>query len=308
MLQQTRVKTVLPYYGKFLRDFPSIDALERAPLERILRAWSGLGYYRRAENLKKAAGQLKRDHGSRLPRDYDKLCRLAGIGSYTAGAILSIAFQRRYPAVDGNVRRVLGRLFALSDEKGLHANAVALVPRSRPGDFNQALMELGAVLCAPQEPRCSQCPLSSECAARQGRDTTLRYGSHKRGNDKNVVWPLAIVRCRGKILLRRRASRGLLARLWELPGGEAKRPGRVAATLRDELAELGCPPIGRRAIAEIRHHITYRRIRAPIFLIECPPSVVTRLRGTRWRWIAPDEIRDYAVSSMTAKALKTLAQ
>src|SRR5262245_22247709 len=140
MLQQTQVLTVLPYYEKFLRALPNIAALDRAPLDRVLHLWSGLGYYRRAENLKKAARQVMRDYGGRLPRQYALLRELDGIGDYTAGAILSIAFRQRYPAVDGNVRRVLGRICALDSATRLRSIAAALMPRSRPGDFNQALM------------------------------------------------------------------------------------------------------------------------------------------------------------------------
>jgi A/G-specific adenine glycosylase len=167
MLQQTQVKTALPYYDRFIAAFPSIEALARAPLQRVLRLWSGLGYYRRAENLKKAAMQVVRNHGGKLPDNYQQLRNLAGIGDYTAGAILSIAFQQCYPAVDGNVRRVFARLFTITDEKLLRAMANRLVPRVRPGDFNQALMELGATTCTPQNPHCSACPVHRECAGRQ---------------------------------------------------------------------------------------------------------------------------------------------
>ncbi len=308
MLQQTQVKTALRYYEKFLRAFPNVDALGRAPLERILQAWAGLGYYRRAENLKKAALQLRRHHSGQLPRDYSNLRRLAGVGRYTAGAVLSIAFRQRYPAVDGNVRRVLGRLFALPDEKTLQSTAAALVPRSRPGDFNQALMELGALVCTPKEPSCKQCPLFSCCLARSAQ-TAMRFLHRRRYRaGKYVTWPLAIVRFRGKILLRRRAAKGLLAPLWELPGAEAARPDRPMATLRAQLAELVCAPWRARAIAEIRHSITHRRIRAPVFLIEYPALAARRLDGKRWRWIAPSALHKHAVSSMTAKAIKCLHQ
>lgn len=306
MLQQTRVETVLPYYEKFLRAFPTIQALRRAPLDRILRAWAGLGYYRRAENLKKAARQITRDHGGQMPREYEKLRGLAGVGDYTAGAVLSIAFQQRYPAVDGNARRVLGRLLNPGDEKELFAKAAALVSRSRPGDFNQAIMELGSTTCITKAPRCNQCPLSAECSARTGQEVRLRSSRQKQNKFKDVVWPLAIVRFRGKVLLRRRGANGLLARLWELPGAEAPRLDRVVPTLRGELAELGYTRIPPRPIAEIRHSITNRRIRAPVYLVEYPVTAAPQLGGKRWRWIAPAAGHNHAVSSMTVKALRTL--
>src|SRR5918992_420441 len=166
MLQQTQVKTVLPYYEKFLNAFPTIEALARAPHQRVLRVWSGLGYYRRADNLRQAARVVVRRYEGQNPSDYDELRSLPGIGDYTAGAVLSIAFQQSYSALDGNARRVLGRLFNPIGDRELHACAARLVPMSRPGEFNQALMELGATLCTPITPNCAACPVNLDCAAR----------------------------------------------------------------------------------------------------------------------------------------------
>ena len=304
MLQQTQVKTVLPYYDKFLKAFPNVDALARAPRERVLRLWSGLGYYRRAENLRSAARQLIRSNRGKIPRNYVELRALPGIGDYTAGAILSMAFRQRYPAVDGNVRRVLSRLFDLKNQTEVRARAAQLVPRSRPGDFNQALMELGATHCAPRLPNCAACPVNSECAARQSADFGRLLLSRKKNDFKDVTWPLAVVRRRGKILLRRRAATGLLARLWELPGGEIAKRERLEIALRRELQDsAGSFPAPRR-IGELRHSITYRRIRAPVYLFDCPSPARIRLPGTNWRWAARSELDDYPLSSMTRKALR----
>jgi A/G-specific adenine glycosylase len=306
MLQQTQVVTVLPYYEKFLRAFPTVEALHGAPLEKVLRAWSGLGYYRRAENLKKAARQIMREHNGRVPHDYEKLRSLAGIGEYSAGAILSIAFAQRYAAVDGNVRRVLSRVFAIADDKKLLSVAAALVPRARPGDFNQALMELGATHCAPREPRCERCPLAGHCTLRANKSAQVVHRRTKQIKFRNVLWPLAIVRQRGRILLRRRAVNGLLARLWELPGGEIAARALPLESLRCELRPLRCDVENRNHIGEIRHSITYRRIRAPIYVIDCRADLTLRLPNKQWRWFDQASIPDQAMSSMTAKALKTL--
>jgi A/G-specific adenine glycosylase len=308
MLQQTQVKTVLPYYVKFLTAFPSVAALDRAPLENVLRAWSGLGYYRRAENLKKAARQLMLIHTGNLPRTYDQLRALAGIGDYTAGAILSIAFNQRYPAFDGNARRVLERNLLLADEKKLRAAAGAVVPLSRPGDFNQALMELGATICLPKQPLCDRCPLASVCAAKLRNHTFLRSKQKSQVKYKNVTWPIAIIRHHGKILLRRRADAGLLARLWELPGGELTRPDDEITQLRTELEAFPLKPIRPRRIGEVRHSITHRRIRAPIYLIEYPAAAKISLSNNLWRWTAPGAVRYQAVSALTTKAVKALEQ
>src|SRR5258705_6340206 len=157
MLQQTQVKTVLPYYERFLDTFPTVEALARGPLARVLHLWSGLGYYGRAENLRAAARQIVRDHHGELPQDYAQLRALAGIGDYTAGAILSIAFQQPYPAIDGNARRVLSRLFSLKNENVLRALAHRLVSKNKPGKFNPALMQFGATLYSPVTPHSCAC-------------------------------------------------------------------------------------------------------------------------------------------------------
>ncbi|HEX9453122.1 MAG TPA: A/G-specific adenine glycosylase [Candidatus Binatia bacterium] len=306
MLQQTQVQTVLPYYEKFLAAFPTAAALDCAPLEKVLRAWSGLGYYRRAENLKKAARQIMREHDGALPRDYLTLRKLAGVGDYTAGAILSIAFDQQFPAVDGNVRRVLSRLASINNEKRLKDLAAALVSATRPGDFNQALMELGASLCAPKEPRCKQCPLSSDCATHAMPGQRRRSQKNRAIKFTDVIWPLAIIRQRGKILLRRRALTGLMARLWELPGRELSGQTKPNRALRQELKQLSLAPPRQRLIGEIRHSITHRRIRAPIYLCEFPDSAAIKLPSKQWRWIDPRVIQRQAISSMTAKAVAAL--
>lgn len=305
MLQQTQVATVIPYYKKFLDHFPTVDALARAPLPQVLRLWSGLGYYRRAENLKKAARQIVRGHAGQIPQDFAQLRALAGIGDYTAGALLSIAFGKPYPAVDGNVRRVLGRLLRVTDERKLRAIAAELVPAKRPGEFNQAIMELGATICTPKNQRCADCPMHSLCASRSNPGAAV-FGSQTPVRFKNVVWPLAIVRRGGKILLRRRGANGLLAGLWELPGQELTGKESITRLFGRELDGLTLAHARPKKLGEIRHAITHRRIRAPIFIFELIDKGPTTLPGSRWRWVAPAKLREHAISSMTAKAVSLL--
>ncbi len=306
MLQQTQVTTVLPYYDKFVRALPSIGALDRAPLDKVLRLWSGLGYYRRAENMKRAARKIMRDHDGKLPAHYDLLRQLPGIGDYTAGAILSIAFQQCYPAVDGNVRRVLARLGGVSDQARLRSMAAALVPRSRPGDFNQALMELGALVCTPKDPICQRCPITAYCAAVMSKARGGKTAGAKRLKFTNVIWPVAIIRRGGKILLRRRPDTGLLARLWELPGRACNRGEKPPELVRQELEPLGINTRNLKAIGAIRHTITNRRILAPRYLIACRADLALRLPSRAWRWFTIKGVADLAISSMTAKALQSL--
>ena len=303
MLQQTQVKTALPYYKRFLESFPTLDALARAPRRQILRLWSGLGYYRRAAYLHSAARQLVRHQAGKFPQAYDALRALPGIGDYTAGALLSMAFCQRYPAVDGNVRRVLSRVFDLTDHAELRARAAQLVPRSDPGTFNQALMELGATVCAPREPRCAVCPIKDACAANRRGASPFRLPA-KQKTFRDVSWPLAIVRRRGKILLHRRAAGGVLAGLWELPGVEVARSASAGVALRRELRKClnDLPPS--KQIGELRHGITDRRIRARIYLIDYRLNSNNAFPGPDWRWVARSDAEDLPMSSLSKKALQ----
>jgi A/G-specific adenine glycosylase len=307
MLQQTQVATVIPYYERFLAAFPTAGALARAPLAKILALWSGLGYYRRAENLKRAAQIIARRHHGAIPQDYDALRALPGIGDYTAGALMSIAFGKPYAAVDGNVRRVLQRLFSPRDEKELRALALALVPKTRAGDFNQSLIELGATICSAEAPRCAICPVSSECAQRVRKAARFTPRTAKHLRSKRVTWPLAIICRSGRVLLRRRAEGGLLGGLWEFPGNELKKNESIESALRSHLAEFGATIKHKRRIGELRHAITNRNIRAPIFLVKLARSRNIALGRAQWRWLAPEALGEYPVSSMTTKALKIFA-
>jgi len=306
MLQQTQVSTVIPYYNRFMKAFPNIEALDRAPLSQVLALWSGLGYYRRAENLKKTARILAARHGARLPDDAKNLSALPGIGDYSAGAILSIAFGKPHPAVDGNTRRVLARLFLLSGERKLRDAALRLVSKSSPGKFNQGLMELGSVVCTPKNPRCAECPVASSCSTYGYGPRPSTRPARKAAQTRAVTWPLAIARCHGKLLLRRRTAEGILAGLWEFPGGENASPHPFQSLFEGHLA--GIENSGARAIGEISHAITNRRIRAPVFLVELAPAAQARFDRPSWRWVTPAALRHYPTSSMTRKAFRLLAE
>jgi A/G-specific adenine glycosylase len=304
MLQQTQVKTVLPYYSRFVAAFPTVQALARAPLQRILRMWSGLGYYRRAENMHKAARQIVRQHGGIMPRQYNQLRGLPGIGDYTAGALLSIAYGEEYPAVDGNVRRVLSRLFLIKSNTEIHSYATRLAKTSQPGNLNQALMELGATVCAASMPQCGNCPVAIDC--RSTREPGRRPVKPPRAKliFRDVTWPLAVVQHQGKILLRRRQAAGLLAKLWELPGCEITPSEKPEAAIRKELGPLSVTGMTPQRLGELRHSITNRRIRAPVLLYRWPVSTAAPANNSARRWIAPTELHRYATSSMTSKAVK----
>jgi A/G-specific adenine glycosylase len=308
MLQQTQVATVLPYYERFLRELPNVHALDRAPLKRVLALWSGLGYYRRAENLKKSARKIVRKYAGHLPDNHDALLALPGIGDYTAGAVMSIAFQRPYPAIDGNAHRVLDRLFTAKNDKEIRQAASFLVPKSRPGYFNQGLMELGATICAPKDPYCSRCPLTLHCAARATGERLNDFANKKSSPIQDIEWPLAILRRDRKVLLRQRLAGGLLAGLWEFPGAEGTSRKSPRQSLARQLPELSRALLQRqRHIGEFRHSITNRKIRSPVYLVDLPKAMTFRLPNRRWRWLAPAALRTVPASSMTFKAAKILA-
>ncbi|HEY8528179.1 MAG TPA: A/G-specific adenine glycosylase [Paenibacillaceae bacterium] len=235
MLQQTRVDTVIPYFNRFVERFPTVRDLAEAPEAEVLKLWEGLGYYSRARNLQAAARQVMERHGGSLPADRESLARLKGIGPYTVGAILSIAFNVPEPAVDGNVMRVLARFFGLEDDVArpatrvrMEALARELIPEGHAGDFNQALMELGALVCTPRAPQCAVCPVAAECVAKSGgRQESLPVKS--KGKAPRPEYRLAVLvegtgPLAGRVLVRKRPAEGLLARLWELPHVEVPDP------------------------------------------------------------------------------------
>lgn len=287
MLQQTRVAAVLPYYRRFMEAFPSVEALDRATLPEVQSLWSGLGYYRRAANLKLAARLLVSRHGGKLPAEHPALLRLPGVGRYTAGAVMSIAFGKPWAATDGNVRRVYARLWGLDGAAAAEEAAERMVSRSRPGDFNQAVMELGATLCLPSAPECPRCPLGHWCRAL----ATGSFGFPRRRpmRARAVEWPMVFVEWKSRILLHRRPESGILAGLWELPG-----PGALPAEAA-EAATGGSEPA-----AVVRHAITDRRITAPVHVLRRK----VRVDGPEWRWVRAAEVPSYPLSSLSAKAIR----
>jgi A/G-specific adenine glycosylase len=228
MLQQTRVETVKPYYQNFMEKFPTVEALADAPEEEVLKAWEGLGYYSRARNLQAAAREVKESYGGVIPDTPEEISKLKGIGPYTAGAILSIAYEKPEPAVDGNVMRVFSRLLYMEDDIAKPATRVKIehlvrqtIPRGRAGDFNQALMELGALICLPKSPHCLTCPVFDYCLARkEGVQEELPVkGKAKSPRPVNLL--VAVVLRDGEVLINKRPEQGLLAGMWEFPMVEA---------------------------------------------------------------------------------------
>jgi A/G-specific adenine glycosylase len=313
MLQQTQVKTVIPYYLRFLERYPTVEALARAPLGGVLKTWENLGYYTRVGNLHKAAGIIAERYNGRIPDSMEEIMRIPGIGRYTAGAILSIAFGRAVPAVDGNVRRVFSRLFEIKDSiddaatrERIDTLVRTLIPKRDPGCFNQALMELGAVCCTPKDPSCADCPLQEDCRAKV-RGLTRRLPVRKRRKTvphREVV--AAVIRNRaGRMLIVQRPARGLLGSLWKLPGGILNpREGRAEGLKRIVREELGIGVLVGSPLAEVQHAYTHFRITLTAFsctLREGHPA------GPTWRWAGDDEVDALPFSSADRRIICAVA-
>jgi A/G-specific adenine glycosylase len=315
MLQQTRVETVIPYYTRFLKAFPSVRALAKAPQSRVLKLWEGLGYYTRARNLHEAARAVVRKKGGRLPRDAAAWRRLPGIGEYTAAAVASIAFGETVPAVDGNARRVFTRLFGVrtalgeaDTERTLKALGGALLARRAPGDFNQAVMELGARICTPRRPSCDVCPVGRSCEARAQGDPDRLPRTRRKARPPHHDVVAAVIRRRGRILIGRRPPRGLLGGLWEFPGGKVEAGETFAGALRREVREeigLAIRPGGE--IASVDHAYSHFTITFHLFEAEARPGDAQARFHTDLKWVFPSQMGRYAFPGATRKVLPAVA-
>ena len=296
MLQQTQVTVVIPYYRRFLQQFPTADALAAADEQAVLRAWQGLGYYSRARNLQAAARRVVADHGGQVPGTVDGLLALPGVGRYTAGAVASIAFGVRAPILDGNVARVLCRLDAVRTDPRepatrdlLWARAEAVLPAeatARFGDFNSALMELGATVCTPRSPRCLYCPVRDHCeAAAAGIQEQVPPPRKAKPTPLFRRWTVCIC-WRGRWLVEQRPAAGRWAGMWQFATVEAGADRPTAATV---VAAFGLPTTDPVPLGRVEHGLTHRRYEFDVFrcvLTTDPPDVTPR------RWATPADLTD----------------
>jgi A/G-specific adenine glycosylase len=311
MLQQTRTATVEPYYERFLQLFPDPDALARATEDEVLSAWSGLGYYRRARMLQAGAQAVVTRHGGRVPDDPRALMKLPGIGRYTAGAIASIAYGKPAPILDGNVRRVLSRLDGLdagrcdraTEQKRLWAMAARLAQGDRPGDLNQAMMELGALVCTPRHPQCAGCPVRSDCHAYGAGDPTAYPAVESRPPIERVevvvVWLL-----RGdRLLLSRQTADGPLRGKWDLPARLLAAGDQARAAIRREmLAHHGLRLSAGPQLFVTNHGIMNRRLRMQVF--RCSYRAGRVAQDEHLRWVKLNRLAQTPVSGATRKIVR----
>lgn len=314
MLQQTQVAAVVPYYGRFLARFPTLRSLARAKLHDVLRAWEGLGYYSRARNLHRAAREIVARHGGRLPDSVEGLRALPGIGAYTAAAVASICFGRPVPCVDGNFVRVFARFFGLhGDSRAPRFRTVIAervqpaMPADAPGDFNQAVMELGATVCKPRNPGCTICPLRRWCVAwRTGRVERFPERSRrKRTPHFDVV--ACVIRRGPKVLIAQRRPDQMLGGLWEFPGGKCK-PGETLedAAVREIREEIGIAIEPLRRLTAIDH--AYSHFRITLHAVECR-YVSGRARPIECaavRWVMPEQFEDFPFPVTDRRIVKRL--
>jgi A/G-specific adenine glycosylase len=317
MLQQTQVTTVVPYYERFLERFPNVAALAAADEEEVLARWSGLGYYRRAKSLHRGAQLVVSEFGGQLPETVEELLKLPGIGRYTAGAIGSIAFGLAAPILDGNVRRVLSRRHAIdgdalgnkAEQELLWRLAEELVAGDAPGDLNQALMELGALVCTPRAPDCDRCPWTACCEARIG-DAIDRYPvAVKRKPTTKIDVAVALVRRADRVLLERPAAAGPLRGRWDLPAivVEASDPQGQLTRYLAERHQLAVG-VGDR-LGSANHGILHRRLTLETHKVTLRRGAIASISNSdALRWIALDELSEAAISGATSKALRSAKQ
>jgi A/G-specific adenine glycosylase len=325
MLQQTRVETVIPYFQRWMERFPTITALAAAPLQEVLRTWEGLGYYSRARNLWRAAQEVEQNYGGRIPADRDVLQTLPGIGRYTAGAIASIAFGQDEPALDGNIRRVLARVFNMDlparspqGEARLWELARENLPSGRAGDYNQAIMDLGSAICTPRAPACLICPVMELCQARELGIQEQRPVLAAKPAVPHYTVTAAILQqpgaaeasCRnGPFLIARRPADGLLGGMWEFPGGKQQEGEDLPACLRREIhEELGVQIEVGELFGVYQHAYTHFKVTLHAFCCVLVKGDPQPLEASALAWVETGELGAYPMGKIDRQIAKELAQ
>jgi len=310
MLQQTTVQAVLPYYKKWIELFPDIKTLSQSPSQKVLKAWQGLGYYQRAKNLHKASRIIVDKFEGKIPPDYSELKKLPGIGPYTTAAVLSFAFDKPYSVVDANVRRIIMRLRKIqqknaTDDKAIIPFLESHLPQKKSGLFNQALMELGALVCRPKNPRCLLCPITEYCKAYQAGEQEIIPLLKKRHYQK-IAAVIGIIWKHGEVLIQKRPSKGLLADLWEFPGGKRIAGESLEHALDREIKEELSAEVAEKKFLTKVHH-AYTQFLVELYAYECRLINEPRL-NRRHRWVTLRAIRSYPVPSGSAKIINFLEE
>lgn len=317
MLQQTRVETVIPYYERFVQTFPDISHLAAAPLDKVLKLWEGLGYYARARNLHRGAKVIVAEMAGNFPATYEKLLSVPGIGPYTAAAVASIAFNEDRAVVDGNVERVLSRVLLIEDlPKGAEGKrkfalaAQQLLPLSRAGMFNQAMMELGAIICRPQRPECSRCPVQPLCRAYgELPDPAVLPAKTARKQKPHYDIAVGIVWHGQKILIDKRPENGLLGGLWELPGGKMEPGETLSQCVEREIAgKFNVQVKARQMFKKVNHAYTHFRITLHAFQCDYLRGQLAPEKAVEAKWVSPSDLKNYAFARSSKRIIEALLE
>ncbi|MFH5831521.1 A/G-specific adenine glycosylase [Halalkalibaculum sp. DA3122] len=317
MLQQTRVDQAMPYYYRFVERFPTVQDLAAADQQEVLKVWEGLGYYSRARHLHHAAQTVVNDFDGQLPDTWNEITSLKGIGPYTASAILSIAFEKEYAVVDGNVIRVLSRYFGIEDDirrtatkNEIQQRADELLDPDRPGDFNQAMMELGATVCAPSNPDCNHCPVSAECIAYKSVKTDdIPYKSPAKKKPHHQVGVGIIHNEKDEVLIALRPEDAMLGGLWEFPGGKQTENEDIEETVVRELEEeLGVRVNITKPFMKLDHAYSHFKITMHAFLCELVDGTPEPNSSQEVKWIAISDLEEYPFPKANRKLTKKLMQ
>jgi len=316
MLQQTRVETVIPYFERWLERFPSLASLAEAPEQEVLRLWEGLGYYSRARNLHRAAQMVQNQYGGQIPPNRAELEKLPGVGKYTAGAIASIAFGLDEPALDGNIRRVLARLFDVSiparspaGEKRLWELAGELLPPGKAGDYNQALMDLGSVICTPQNPACLLCPLAAFCQAREKGVQEQRPVLPEKKHVPHITVSAAVIQRAGQVLIAHRPRSGLLGGMWEFPGGKLEYGESLPECLRREIKEeLDAEVEVGAELGVFQHAYTHFRVTLHAFYCTLERGEPSPLQTDEIRWVVPADLAQFPMGKIDRRISRHLQE
>ena len=316
MLQQTQVDTVIPYYHRFLKAFPTVSSLARASLQDVLKVWENLGYYSRARNIHTAARMIVEKFGGQIPDNWEEIKTLPGVGQYSAGAILSIAYGQALPAMDGNARRILCRLFAIRkpvddtrEQKQLQVLAASLIPLKHPGDFNQTLMDLGATICKAKNPDCARCPVANLCQARLRDLQNVLPITRKAPAIPHRQAAAAVIRnSKGMLLVVQRPTSGLLASLWKLPGGFIKAGEDIENSLRRSVKEeLGISIRPGKHLASVNHAYTHFRITLQAYECRLLKGTPKPIGCQNWRWASLSDLKILPLSKVD-RMIMTLAK
>ena len=306
MLQQTTVAAVLPYYERWLRLFPDIRALARAPLPRVLKAWQGLGYYDRARRLHRAARMLCQRRKGSLPENYAELRKLPGFGPYIAAAVLSLSFNQPLAVLDANVRRVLARQKRIrgsgpGNDRLLRRHLEEMFDPGQPATFNQAMMELGALVCRPRNPLCRECPVRRGCQALAAGEQDVLPARLKRRTAR-IATAVAVIEHAGKYLIQKRPPSGPMAGLWEFPGGKLERGESPEEALRREVKEeLGADVSQARLLLTVRH--AYTRFQVTLYAFQTVLKGRPALDPKTRRWVSRRALKTYTFPAGSAKSI-----